>query len=193
VRHDYILEGAAFRLRPMLVSDAAFVVGLRTDAKLGRFLNATSARIEDQIAWLDRYFERPGDFYFVVEDKKTREPHGAVALYDEVTGAEAEWGRWILRPGSLAAPESALLIYRFAFGERGLQRAYCRTVGANETVISFHESAGLRLVGRIEDHFGPGQPSIEQEARRADWPSIEQTLRKSAEQSARLLARRAAR
>ncbi len=189
MRHDYVFEGTAFRIRPMDVSDAAFVVGLRTDLRLGRFLNPTSARVEDQIAWLERYFERPGDFYFLIEQKTNGEPHGAIALYDEIAGQQAEWGRWILRPNSLAAAESALLIYRFAFFQRGLERVYCRTVAANQPVVNFHTSAGLEMVGQLEDHFGPGQPSTEQQATRQNWPEIERRLTSYAERSARLLAR----
>lgn len=192
MRHEHRLQGRAFALRPLELDDAALVVGLRTDPERGRFLNATSARVEDQVAWTERYFEREGDFYFIVTRPADGSPEGAVALYDEDrAGRSAEWGRWILRPGSLAAPESALLIYRFGFETRGLDRLYCRTVAANEPVVRFHESAGLETVGRLPGYFG-GEDSIEQRADRSRWPEIEARLDRSAALSARLMARRAA-
>jgi RimJ/RimL family protein N-acetyltransferase len=188
VRHSYVKEGLAFRLRPLQTEDSEFVVGLRTDPTLGRFLNST--RLEDHLSWLPRHYARPDDFYFIVESRSTSEPQGAVALYDEIVGEQAEWGRWIMRRGSLAAPESALLIYRFAFEDRGLKRCYCRTVAANKSVVNFHTSSGLSNVERLKDYFGPGQDSIEQEATIATFPAIAERLEKASMQSARLLERR---
>lgn len=188
MRHSYVKEGAAFRLRPLQVEDSEFVVGLRTNPQLGRFLNATS--LQDHLAWLPRHYARPDDFYFIVESRDTSEPQGAVALYDEIAGEQAEWGRWIMRPGSLAAPESALLIYRFAFEDRRLKRAYCRTVAANERVVNFHSSSGLTTVSSLTDYFGPGQDSIEQEATTATYPAIAERLEKVANRSALLHGRR---
>lgn len=189
VRHDYILDGEAFALRPVGHEDSGFIVGLRTDPALGRFLNATSSAVADQDAWLERYFERPGDFYFIVANRMTGEREGAIALYDEADGG-AEWGRWILRPGSLAAAESALLIYRFGFGERGLKELYCRTVADNEKVVAFHTASGLETVRRLEGYFN-GADSVEQRATLALWPAIEANLSRHAAMSARL-AKRAA-
>jgi RimJ/RimL family protein N-acetyltransferase len=124
MRHDLRLAGFRFGLRPVARGDAAFIVSLRTDPELGRYLHATSPRVEDQEAWIAAYEARPGDYYFVVEDLKDRAPVGTIGIYDvdaEAPGG-AEWGRWLIRPGSVAAVESALLMYRMAFEQLGLQR-----------------------------------------------------------------------
>ncbi len=191
MRHDYAQEGEAFSLRPVGHEDSRFIVGLRTDPALGRFLNATSSAVADQDAWLERYFERDGDFYFIVVNRASGEREGAIALYDEDRAAGgAEWGRWILRPGSLAAAESALMIYRFGFGERGLKEMYCRTVADNEKVVGFHTASGLETVRPLPGYFN-GRDSVEQRATPALWPGIEANLARHAAMSARL-ARRAA-
>ena len=39
MRHDVELDGVAFRLRPITSDDAAFIVALRNDARLSRFLH----------------------------------------------------------------------------------------------------------------------------------------------------------
>ena len=110
------MEGYAFRLRPITDNEAAFVVELRSNPELNRFLHAISNRIEDQLAWLARYYEREGDYYFVIERRMNGMPEGVIALYNiDLATSSGEWGRWILRPGSLAAVESAYLIYRIAF------------------------------------------------------------------------------
>lgn len=184
MRHDFTVEGTAFRLRPLAVEDAAFVVRLRTDEKLTRYLNPTSPDIADQIAWTERYFEREGDFNFIVE-RIGGAPEGAVALYDEEPGVQAQWGRWVLRPGSLAAPESALLIYRFGIETRGLPRIYCRTEAANLAVVQFHESSGLETSGP-----SPGATTVEQAVTPANWAAVRERLARGAERSAVLLRRR---
>lgn len=185
MRHDFTVEGAAFRLRPLSVGDAAFVVGLRTDEKLTRYLNPTSPDLADQIAWTERYFEREGDFNFIVERIGSGTPEGVVALYDEEPGVQAQWGRWVLRPGSLAAPESALMIYRFGIEIRGLPRIYCHTEAANLAVVQFHESSGLETVGP-----SPEATTVEQAVTPGNWAAVRERLTQGAQRSAVLLRRR---
>src|SRR5665213_380428 len=127
--HEFHLGGHRFALRPLGLADSAFVVELRSDPNLAKFINPTSPRVEDQERWTEEYLRRSGDYYFIVEDRETGDRLGAVSLYhvDEELG-EAEMGRWVIARGSLAAPESALLVYRAAFEELGLLRVYCRTI-----------------------------------------------------------------
>ena len=106
MRHELSLAGAAFGLRPVRDDDAAFIVGLRSDPELGRWLNPTSPNVADQLAWLARYYERTGDYYFVIERLSNGAAEGLIGLYD-VEGGEAEWGRWLLKPGSLAAGDGS--------------------------------------------------------------------------------------
>ena len=61
MRHNVILEGPSFRVRPIVDSDAPFVLKLRSDPELSRFLHATPLSIESQLGWFERYYERPGD------------------------------------------------------------------------------------------------------------------------------------
>lgn len=141
MKHDFVLEGEGFRIRPVCAADVDFILELRCDEQLSQFLNPVDADPAAQIAWLQAYEQRPDDFYFVIERRSSGRPEGLISLYD-VHAAErsAEWGRWVLRKGSLAALESAWLIYRFAFEQLGLKRVYCRTVGENTAVVAFHDS-----------------------------------------------------
>lgn len=180
MRHDVRLEGFRFRLRPVTLADAPFIVGLRTDPELGRFLHATSPRVEDQEAWLERYFERAGDVYFVIEDGRTGEAVGTIGIYDIDEAARAgEWGRWLVKPGSVAAVESALLIYRAAFEVLGLEAVYCRTVADNQRVVSFHDSTGAPRTGVLKDHVelnGALHDSVEHRVTREAWTAMRPRL-----------------
>jgi len=193
MRHDLTQEGAAFRLRPIGDADAALVLELRSNPELNRFLHATSPSLDDQLAWLARYYERPGDYYFVVERLQGGAAEGVISLYDiDAANHGGEWGRWILRPGSLAAVESAWLIYRCAFETLGLQEVYCRTVADNGPVVSFHDSCGIADRRVLPAHFDLGGrkvDAVEHRVVRSQWNELGPRLEKLARLTARRLQR----
>lgn len=142
MKHRFSLDGFGYRLRPIKKTDAAFVVEVRLeDAERNRFIHTISNDISVQEAWLEKYFQREGDYYFIVENRVTGQPEGLIAFYDEEDG-RAEWGRWVIKKGSLAAAESVYLLYRIAFEQVGLKELYCRTIADNTAVVSFHNSIG---------------------------------------------------
>lgn len=167
MKHDFSIQGVAFRLRPLTLDDAQFIVELRTDPDLGRYLHATSSKIEDQLAWTQKYFDRPGDWYFIVE-KNDGMPEGAISIYNfDDERNDAEWGRWILRKGSLAAVESAALIYEVGFDTLKLKSMYTHTEEDNKPVVSFHSSLGSTEHGLV---IGPeGERWIEHRMDSSLW------------------------
>jgi len=192
VDHDLRLEGYAFTLRPVQLEDAAFIVDLRTsDPQRVRYLHAVPRDAELQRQWLARYFERAGDYYWVLERRHGHgEPEGLVGIYDlDPDRRCAVWGRWVLRPGSLAAPECALLIYRAAFELLQLDMVYSLTAADNVRVLSFHESCGLQRGETLPNYFdldsGP-QHAVKHICTKESWPAIRERL---AEQAQRIAAR----
>ena len=180
MRHEFRIEGEAFALRPVELGDSEFIAQLRNDPRLGRFIHAGSRNAREQGAWLQEYFEREGDYYFTIVDQRSGAPEGTVAIYDvDARKDTGEWGRWVLRPGSLAATESTLLLYRVGFDRLNLDTIYCRTVAANEAVVSFHDSAGLVRAGILPAHVrlaGKAHDCVEHRATRENWPRIEANL-----------------
>lgn len=194
LRHDLAIEGAGFRLRPVDLDDAAFILTLRTDPALSRHLHPVSGDIEDQHKWMQRYFDRADDFYFIVERADEAEPVGTIALVDVTgPGGSAEWGRWILRPRSMAAVASALLVYRLGFTALGLDRIYCNTVRDNTQVVSFHDSCGLERTATLTGHFdlgGTRRDAVQHTLHREAWPAVESALTRKADRLHQLLQRR---
>lgn len=191
MRHEIVLEGAAYRLRPVRDADAGFIVELRGNPALNRYLHPGAANVEQQLAWLDKYHERPNDFFFVLEHRESGRAEGLVAIYDAAAGI-GEWGRWILRPGSTAAVESAWLIYRCAFERLGLREVFCRTVADNRAVVSFHDSCGIVRRALLAAQFtlhGQVFDAVEHRVSREEWPSIAPRLEMLATRSARRTAR----
>lgn len=186
MRHDFHLQGQAFRLRPIGDADAELVLSLRGNPELNRYLHRSSSRIEDQLAWFADYYDRPGDYYFVLE-RFDGQPEGVVSIYDVANGA-AEWGRWILKPGSLAAVECAWLIYRIAFEVLGLDVIYCRTLAENERVVSFHDSCGITERSLLPAYVtleGVAMDAIEHRLTSYQWSDIAPRLEYLAKQMAR--------
>jgi RimJ/RimL family protein N-acetyltransferase len=189
MRHDVSLEGPVFRLRPITDADAPLVQELRSDPRLNRYLHATTVHLDHQLAWLTRYYQRPGDYYFVVERRESGATEGTISVYDiNLQCNSGEWGRWILKPGSRAAVESAWLIYRCAFEQLGLERVFCRTMADNISVVSFHDSCGITARRLLPGQFnidGKLKDAIEHQVTRQSWGEIGPRLQALAQRTAR--------
>jgi RimJ/RimL family protein N-acetyltransferase len=145
MRHTLQAEGFGVRLRPVRIEDAPFIVWLRgLDHVKGRGGDsATDAT--GQEAWLRTYFDRPGDYYFIIETSRGLAV-GAYGIYD-VKGASAESGRWIIRPEVPAAIPSAMLAFEIAFHQLGLTELRASTVSTNRSVLSLNRRFGFRQTG----------------------------------------------
>jgi len=153
MKHNFRIEGSTILLRPVALEDASFILKLRNNSDLNKHIHSGAQIIDEQIDWLNKYFDREGDFYFVIEDKKYSRAEGLISLYNvSLEYNTAEWGRWILIPSSFAAVESAWLIYQFAFSTLGLDSVYCRTLSKNNKVISFHNSFGASIRREIPNY-----------------------------------------
>jgi RimJ/RimL family protein N-acetyltransferase len=144
MRHSFITEGFGVRLRPVRFEDAAFIVWLRnlehTRGKLGD--SATDAARQE--AWLNTYFERDGDCYFITETLSGI-ALGTHGLYEPINGS-AEAGRLIVRPDVPAAVPTSLITFDLAFGEMGLKELRGTSVSTNTKVHSYVAKFGFRTV-----------------------------------------------
>lgn len=196
MRHNHRLEGYAFALRPVELADAEFIVAVRTSApERTRYLHPISPDVAAQRQWLEGYFARADDYYWVIERHEGAEREGLIGIYDlDRATASAEWGRWVLRPGSLAAVESALLIYRAGFETLGLQALHCLTVAENLPVLSFHDSCGLARLATLERRYTLGDgahDAVKHGCTRAEWPALRARLEPQAQRIAQRLKRTA--
>lgn len=178
MRHDIAMQGFRFGLRPVERNDAGFILSLRTDPELSAYLHPTPPALQAQEAWLDAYFDRAGDYYFVIEDLQQGGSVGTIGVYD-IQGGGGEWGRWLVRRDSLAAVESALLVYRASFENLGLEEVCCRTVSGNAKVLSFHDSSGAERRSVLKGHFelgGVPRDAVEHRVDRARWATMRPRL-----------------
>lgn len=153
MKKNIVLSGFGYRLRPVRMEDAPFIIDTRLeDAERNRFIHRISPDVAAQEAWLKEHLDREDDYYFVIENLLTGEAEGLIGLYN-MKGGVAEWGRWVIRKSSLAAVESVDLMYQAAFEPLGLEEVYCRTLCLNATVVSFHDAIGQKNGGILKDYF----------------------------------------
>ena len=142
MEHSLRAEGFGVRLRPVRMEDAAFIVWLRNlDHAKGR-VGDSATDVAGQQAWLKTYFERDGDYYFVIETLAGIAV-GVYGIYD-FQGTSAESGRWIIRPEAPAAIPSAILAFDLAFGRLGRSELRVATVSTNHQVLSLNRKFGFR-------------------------------------------------
>ena len=143
--HKVESEGLGVRLRPVRMEDAAFIVWLRNLEHAKGRVGDSALTVAGQEAWLKAYFDRPGDYYFIIETAG-KIPVGAYGIYD-TRGTSAESGRWVIRPDVPAALPSATLAFESAFGSMGLTELRANTVSTNRTVLSLNKKFGFRETG----------------------------------------------
>ena len=141
MEHTIEIEGFGVRLRPVRLDDAEFIVWVRNLPHVKGRVGDTVPDAAAQKAWLQAYFQRPGDYYFVVETVG-RKRVGAYGIYD-VRGASAESGRWVMRPEVPAALPSAIIAFDLAFGKLGLTELRAKTISTNQTVLSLNVKLGF--------------------------------------------------
>ncbi|RWX51665.1 Acetyltransferase (GNAT) domain-containing protein, partial [Candidatus Electrothrix marina] len=107
------VTGKTLAFRDATVTDAEFILMLRTNEKRSRYLSPVSNDIESQQAWLTRYAQMQDQAYFIIEFEG--EFIGTVRCYDAREDSFC-WGSWILIDNSPrhAAIESALMVYAYA-------------------------------------------------------------------------------
>lgn len=153
MKHNIIVEGVGYRLRPVKISDAQKVIEIRLeDMQRNQYINKISTEVAVQEKWISEYLERDGDYYFVIENTLSGCTEGLIGIYD-ISDGRGEWGRWVVKKSSLAAIESVDLIFKAAFDHIGLSEVFCRTVEQNTAVVSFHDSLNEIRRGVLEGHF----------------------------------------
>ena len=82
MRHEFAISGYGFSLRPVAQHDAQAIARLRAPSERTRFIHSSPSDERDQSIWLERYFDRAGDWYFAICRDGHVEPEGFVGVYN---------------------------------------------------------------------------------------------------------------
>ena len=138
---NQIIEGKNTNLRIASENDGAFILELRLNPLLNKFIGETDPNLEKQQQWIKKSFVNTKDFHFIIEDKN-KLPCGTIAVYNvDYDQSKAEWGRWITEPKTpiTISVESAILLQFFAFKKLGLKMLYGGANNLNWQVVNFHK------------------------------------------------------
>lgn len=136
-------------LRPVQAEDAAFIVSLRTNPQLSRYISATDSSVESQRKWIEGFLQRANrglEYYFIVCDLEGTS-WGTVRLYD-IKNQECTGGSWLMTQGSplSASFESYLAPMFLAFEILQLNVMHIDVRRDNKRVWRWHESCGAVFV-----------------------------------------------
>lgn len=155
---DYFeMDMYGLHVRLVNEGDAEYIVKLRTNPKVQRFIHDTSTDVSKQIEWIREYKEREAlglEYYFIYQ--KDGRNMGLNRLYeiDYQTGI-FNAGSWLCEEGAdVADVVSTVLIYNtIAFEKLGLQRGegHDGVHVDNKKVIKFNQMVGMTFTGKRFD------------------------------------------
>lgn len=149
MKHNIKINGYAYALLPIELSDAQLILDLRLeDKERNCYIHTIDNCLDTQRKWISNYLKYENSYYFKVVNNLTGQSEGLICIYN-IQENTAEWGRWVIKQGSFAAIESVALIYEVAFDKLGLSELYTRTIEDNSTTVAFHNSIGAKFRKKI--------------------------------------------
>jgi RimJ/RimL family protein N-acetyltransferase len=150
------ISGKNIQLRTAEISDAEFILELRTQSEKTKYLSQVENDLAKQQAWLVAYKqkEQKGEEYYFVIESKTGKKLGLVRVYDLQPNSFC-WGSWLIQDNApkTTAIESALLIYEFGFGQLSYKKAHFDVRKGNQSVIAFHQRFGAKVTHEDELNY----------------------------------------
>lgn len=143
--------GKHLKLRLVETEDAQFILDLRNNDNLNKYLSRTDSNLENQKKWIENYKIREiekKEFYFIIEDNLTN-PYGTIRIYNiNEEKKEFEWGSWILkenRPRNFSY-FSIIESFNFAFEQLSLEKALIEVYKENLKANYLYKKIGAELV-----------------------------------------------
>lgn len=153
-----MIEGKIINLRLVKEEDADFILKLRNDKELSKFISPTNINLEEQIKWIKSYKireEKKEEFYFIVESK-IGVPCGTVRVYNiNYENKETTWGSFILdktRPNS-ASNEVIELSLKFIFEKLKLKKVYLDVRKENYKAIHIYKKNNFLKIGEDRKNY----------------------------------------
>jgi len=143
------IEKYGIRLRLVEIEDAKFILSLRNNSKLNKYLSPTSSDVNLQIEWLEKYKIRENnkkEFYFIAEDESGNK-FGTTRIYN-IHDSGFEAGSWIFLDNS---PDNMAIkadIISREFGFEFLKAEYCRyeVLKKNKNVLRYQSGYKPTLI-----------------------------------------------
>ena len=142
------------KLKLVDIKDARFILNLRTNKNLNKYINPTSEKISDQLLWMKNYFNRNRqnlEYYFkFIIIKKNKTDNLGVARIIKLNKRNFSFGSWIIKPNQPKwyAIEAVLSIYKFAFEIKKFKKNKMWMDLKNKKIYRFYRSMGAIEIKR---------------------------------------------
>ena len=154
---NFKLEKYGLEVRFVEEKDAQFILGLRTDSRLGRYISETSLDVLQQVEWIRNYKlreERGKEYYFIYSYEG--ESVGVNRIYNiDDMKREAVGGSFVFKKGCLIElPILATLIqFDIAFNMLGIDCMLGDIRKRNRKVVKFHKILKVDFTGSDDLNF----------------------------------------
>lgn len=156
---DYKLEGKYVTLRSVEESDAEFILSVRNDPRISKYLPPLNVTVEQQRQWISKQRADEDSYYFILVTPQGP-PIGTLSLYDIVDN-HCEGGRSCCIGEPSAAVEASILLTDFAFTTLKLEYITIWVYEGNKSVIALNTSYGYEWVeNRVDDKGEPFRVGI---------------------------------
>jgi len=140
--------GKHILLRTAQKSDAGFILKLRLNPRLNKFLHKTDPSFDKQRIWIAEKKKAPDDYHMIIQSLDGKRL-GVVALYEiDWNKKTFTWGRWVISRDApiYTAGESMTLVYHFAFNILKLKLALIPVYRDNRRIVAFHKGYGAKEI-----------------------------------------------
>jgi RimJ/RimL family protein N-acetyltransferase len=148
------LVGKNIYLRTAQPDDAEFVLSLRLNDNLNKFIKKVDSSVENQKQWILNKQKELNDYHMIICDNLTGTRLGVIALYDiDFEKGTFDWGRWVISENApnYTSIESVILLYDFAFFSLNLKISLFEVRKGNEKIIKFHKRFGSEVISEDEN------------------------------------------
>ncbi|WP_316737882.1 GNAT family N-acetyltransferase [Pedobacter aquatilis] len=148
-----IIARYGLRLRLIEPDDASFVLELRNDQTLSRFLSKTSNNLQDQVNWIKSYKEREmqgKEYYFIASDNDDK-LLGTTRI-SELDGCCFELGSWLFSRDAQdgAAIIADIITREIGFDTLGFNCCKFNVRKENKSVLKYHLNFGPSIVDETD-------------------------------------------
>lgn len=147
-----ILEGRFVNLRSVTEEDAEFILEIRNDPEISKFLPSLNVTVNQQQGWINHQRKDSDSYYFMIEDKMNVSI-GTISVYN-IEENRAEMGRFCSFGNPIQNSEAALILDDFIFYKLGVDYLNIWVYKENETVLSFNKGFGCEWKGESKDEKG---------------------------------------
>lgn len=151
---DYKLKGKYVNLRSVTEDDAEFILKIRNNPQISKYLPPLNVSVEQQRQWISKQRIDQSSYYFILETPECT-PIGTLSLYDIIDN-HGEGGRSCSIGEPFANIEASVLLNDFAFNNLKLSYTTIWVYEGNKPVIALNEAFGYEWTSSRVD--SEGQP-----------------------------------